>query len=98
MATDNRMPDDLQEAVAATLRRLRGEVRSQASAVAPAVQHSEPLFSSPRPEPTLPPVSALENLAAPDLLAGAGPDMATAWRGTIARATTKVPASRIRTI
>ena len=75
MATDNRMPDDLQEAVAATLRRLRGEVRSQASAVAPAVQHSEPLFSSPRPEPTLPPVSALENLAAPDLLAGAGPEI-----------------------
>ena len=28
MATENRTPDDLQEAVAATLRRLRGEVKN----------------------------------------------------------------------
>src|SRR5690242_12011683 len=73
MATENRMPDDLQEAVAATLRRLRGEVRNQPPAETPTTQRSEPLFSSPRP--TLPPVSALESLAAPDLLAGAGPEI-----------------------
>jgi len=46
MATENRTPDDLQEAVAATLRRLRGEVRNQGPA-APAAERSEPQFSSP---------------------------------------------------
>src|SRR6266404_3051433 len=73
MATDNRTPDDLQEAVAATLRRLRGEVRSQDPATG--IERTEPQFSSPLGE-RVPPVAArADNLEEPDLLTGAEPEI-----------------------
>src|SRR6266481_5847649 len=73
MATDNRTPDDLQEAVAATLRRLRGEVRSQDPATG--IERTEPQFSSPLGE-RVPPVAArADNLEEPDLLTGADPEI-----------------------
>lgn len=73
MATDNRTPDDLQEAVAATLRRLRGEVRS-AGPAAPA-QRTEPQFSTPAPDEILPTETAAEFPVEPDLLAGSQPEI-----------------------
>jgi cell division septation protein DedD len=73
MATDNRTPDDLQEAVAATLRRLRGEVHSQGPATG--IERTEPQFSSPLGE-RVPPVAArADNLEEPDLLTGAEPEI-----------------------
>jgi sporulation related protein len=72
MATENRTPDDLQEAVAATLRRLRGEVRNQGPAAT--VEQTEPQFSS-LGEQT-PPAAPMEaNREEPDLLAGAEPEI-----------------------
>ena len=72
MATDNRTPDDLQEAVAATLRRLRGEVRSAGPAGTP--QRTEPQLSAPIPDEILP-AAAGETAPQPDLLAGSGPEI-----------------------
>jgi cell division septation protein DedD len=73
MATDNRTPDDLQEAVAATLRRLRGEVRSQGPATG--IERTEPQFSSPLGEHAPPAAARADNLEEPDLLSGAEPEI-----------------------
>jgi cell division septation protein DedD len=73
MATDNRTPDDLQEAVAATLRRLRGEVKS-AGPGAPA-QRVEPQFSSPAPGELVASQSEADMPVEPDLLAGTQPEI-----------------------
>src|SRR5258706_9893711 len=73
MATDNRTPDDLQEAVAATLRRLRGEVKS-AGTGAPA-QRVEPQFSASAPDELVPGQTEGGVPAEPDLLAGTQPEI-----------------------
>ncbi len=73
MATENRTPDDLQEAVAATLRRLRGEVRNQGPATPG--ERTEPPFSSPLGELAPPAGATADNLEEPDLLAGAEPEI-----------------------
>jgi hypothetical protein len=73
MATENRTPDDLQEAVAATLRRLRGEVR--APGPAPASPRVEPQLSQPLFQQS-PHAAPLEQDAVePDLLSAAGPEI-----------------------
>src|SRR5689334_23556102 len=73
---EGRPPEDLQEAVAATLRRLRGEV----GAARPAPPRVEPQFTAPAPaaeepepepaeaEPVEPPPAEPAPLAEPDLL------------------------------
>src|SRR4029077_18053630 len=73
MATDNRPPDDLQDAVAATLRRLRGEVRSQDPATG--IERTEAQFSSPLGERVRPVAARADNLEEPDLLTGAEPEI-----------------------
>jgi hypothetical protein len=73
MGTDNRTPDDLQEAVAATLRRLRGEVRSAGPAAAS--ERTEPQFSAPAPDEILPAETGADIPAEPDLLAGSQPEI-----------------------
>ena len=69
MATENRTPDDLQEAVAATLRRLRGEVRGPA----PAAERVEPQLSAAVPQETPPPLS--DKSPEPDLLSHGEPEI-----------------------
>jgi len=70
MATENRTPDDLQEAVAATLRRLRGEVRGPG----PAAERVEPQLSAAVPQETpAPPLSA--ESPEPDLLSRSEPEI-----------------------
>jgi sporulation related protein len=73
MATQNRTPDDLQEAVAATLRRLRGEVHNQGPAAA--VERTEPQFSSPVKDEAPPAPAGEERMVEPDLLTGSEPEI-----------------------
>jgi len=72
MATENRPSDDLQEAVAATLRRLRGELRNQAPAAA---GRTEPRFSSPIEDEAAPVAPGEDSLVEPDLLTGSDPEI-----------------------
>ncbi len=72
MATQNRTPDDLQEAVAATLRRLRGEVQNQGPAAA---ERTEPQFSSPVRDEAPPAPAGEERMVEPDLLTGSEPEI-----------------------
>ena len=60
MATENRTPDDLQEAVAATLRRLRGEVRDPAPAAPTASSPSLSGLTAPQEAPA-PPLTSEES-------------------------------------
>ncbi len=86
MATENRTPDDLQEAVAATLRRLRGEVGKAGPTASASPQRLEPQLSvrpvsqeTPQPPPgeTPPPAppAAAAPAAEPDLLSRAEPEI-----------------------
>ena len=72
MATENRTPDDLQEAVAATLRRLRGEVRNPPPAAAERV---EPRFTPQAAEEPAPLLASEGTPAEPDLLTGSEPEI-----------------------
>ena len=70
MATENRTPDDLQEAVAATLRRLRGEVRARR----PTAGRVEPQLSAAAPQETpAPPLNEVS--PEPDLLSRSEPEI-----------------------
>jgi hypothetical protein len=84
MATENRTPDDLQEAVAATLRRLRGEVGKPG--VTPAPARVEPQFSAAAPEEPAPLVAPAVNrdAAEPDLLSRSEPEIPPTPASTLA--------------
>ena len=73
MATENRTPDDLREAVAATLRRLRGEARHQVPA--PSAQRTEPQLSMSIRDEVRPAAADKSNLTEHDLLTGAEPEI-----------------------
>ncbi len=78
MATENRTPDDLQEAVAATLRRLRGEVRNPPPAAADRVEPRLTPTGLTTPTATEEPAPLLtseEAPAEPDLLTGSQPEI-----------------------
>lgn len=84
MATENRTPDDLQEAVAATLRRLRGEVAKPGATPAPA--RVEPQLSAAPPEEPAPVVMAAINQEPiePDLLSRSEPEIPPTPASTLA--------------
>ena len=83
MATENRTPDDLQEAVAATLRRLRGEVGKPGATPTPAATPAsaaarvEPQLSAAAPEQPAPAAApaAKQEIIEPDLLSRSGPEI-----------------------
>ncbi len=83
MASENRTPDDLQEAVAATLRRLRGEVGKTGTAAPAPQQRIEPQLSVQPPAQEILPAAAGEAppppppplVAEPDLLSRAEPEI-----------------------
>src|ERR1043166_2609645 len=84
MATENRTPDDLQEAVAATLRRLRGEVGKPG--VTPAPARAEPRLSAAAPEEPAPVVTPAvgQDAAEPDLLSRREPEIPPTPASTLA--------------
>src|SRR5690349_20896324 len=84
MATENRTPDDLQEAVAATLRRLRGEVGKPGAAPAPA--RVEPQLSAAAPQEPVPVVTPAVNqeVVEPDLLSRSQPEIPPTPASTLA--------------
>jgi hypothetical protein len=77
MATENRTPDDLQEAVAATLRRLRGEVRNPPPAAAERTEPrlTQPGLTAPGAEEPAPLLTSEQALTEPDLLTRAEPEI-----------------------
>jgi len=77
MATENRTPDDLQEAVAATLRRLRGEVRNPPPAAAERTEPrlTQPGLSAPGAEEPAPLLNSEQALTEPDLLTRSKPEI-----------------------
>ncbi len=83
MATENRTPDDLQEAVAATLRRLRGEVGKPGAT--PAAPRVEPQLSAAAPEEPAPAVVSPVNqeIIEPDLLSRSEPEIPPAPASTL---------------
>ncbi len=103
MATENRTPDDLQEAVAATLRRLRGEVGKPGATPAPAAPRVEPQLSAAAPAEPAPIVvpAANQGIIEPDLLSRSGPEIppapaASTFAGGAEQDRLETPPSRTR--